>query len=100
MDLPKFNETFLPILDILGNGEIITGRKLLELVEQKYYSELPIELLGKTTKSGERLIENRIAWGKSYLKKGGMVHYPQRGHVQITEKGKSARDGLNNCRQS
>jgi len=90
MDLPKFNETFLPILDILGNGEIITGRKLLELVEQKYYSELPAELLGQTTKSGDRLIENRIAWGKSYLKKGGMVHYPQRGHVQITEKGKSA----------
>ena len=41
------------------------------------------------TKSGGRLIENRIAWGKSYLKKGGLVHYPQRGYVQITEKGKS-----------
>lgn len=90
MDLPKFNDTFLPILDILDDGQIITGRKLIELVEHKYYSELPNELLDQTTKSGERLIENRIAWGKSYLKKGGMVHYPQRGHVQITEKGKSA----------
>ena len=90
MELPKFNETFLPILDILGNGEVFAGRKLLELVEQKYYSELPAELLSQTTKSGERLIENRIAWGKSYLKKGGMVHYPSRGQVQITEKGKSA----------
>lgn len=89
MDLPKFNETFLPILDVLNDGQIITGRKLLELVERKYYSELPQNLLSQTTKSGERLIENRIAWGKSYLKKGGMVHYPQRGHVQITEKGKS-----------
>lgn len=90
MDLPKFNETFLPILDVLNDGQIITGRKLLELVERKYYSELPQNLLSQTTKSGERLIENRIAWGKSYLKKGGMVHYPQRGYVQITEKGKSA----------
>src|SRR5690606_7209165 len=27
---------------------------------------------------------------KSYLKKGGLVHYPQRGYVQITEKGKAA----------
>lgn len=92
MDLPKFNETFLPILDILSDGQIISGRKLLELVEQKYYSKLPAELLTQTTKSGERLIENRIAWGKSYLKKGGMVHYPQRGQVQITEKGKSAKN--------
>lgn len=90
MELPKFNETFLPILDVLGNGEIISGRKLIELVVQKYYATFPDELLNQTTKSGERLIENRIAWGKSYLKKGGMVHYPSRGYVQITEKGKSA----------
>ncbi len=92
MDLPKFNDTFLPILDILKNGEIISGRKLLELVEEKFYSDLPDELLEQTTKSGERLIENRINWGKSYLKKGGLVHYPQRGFVQITEKGKNVKN--------
>ncbi|MCB9022932.1 MAG: restriction endonuclease [Oceanospirillaceae bacterium] len=90
MELPKFNETFLPILEVLKNGSIIKGRDLLRIVEEKYYSDLPDELLSQTTKSGDRLIENRIAWGKSYLKKGGLVHYPQRGFVQITEKGKSA----------
>lgn len=90
MELPKFNETFIPILEVLRDGKIITGRKLLELVEKKYYSNLPEELLNQTIKNGDRLIENRIAWGKSYLKKGGLVHYPQRGYVQITEKGKSA----------
>ena len=90
MELPKFNETFLPILDVLKDGKIIKGRDLLRLVEEKYYSHLPEELLQQTTKSGDQLIENRIAWGKSYLKKGGLVHYPQRGFVQITEKGKSA----------
>jgi restriction system protein len=36
------------------------------------------------------MIRNRIAWGKSYLKKGGYVHYPKRGMVQITDKGKEA----------
>jgi len=90
MDLPKFNETFLPILDVLKNGDVITGRELIRKVEEKFYSKLPQELLDQTTKSGDRLIENRIAWGKSYLKKGGLVHYPQRGHVQITDKGKIA----------
>lgn len=90
MELPKFNETFLPILDILKDGQTIKGRELLRLVEEKFYSDLPEELLTQTTKSGERLIDNRIAWGKSYLKKGGLVHYPQRGFVQITEKGKAA----------
>ncbi len=91
MELPKFNETFLPILDVLKDGKTIKGRELVRIVEQKYYSDLPQELLDQTTKSGDRLIENRIAWGKSYLKKGGLVHYPQRGYVQITEKGRSAK---------
>jgi restriction system protein len=91
MELPKFNETFLPIMEVLKDGEIIKGRDLVRQVEDRFYSNLPQDLLEQTTKSGERLIENRIAWGKSYLKKGGFVHYPQRGYVQITEKGKSAK---------
>ncbi|MDO9267799.1 MAG: restriction endonuclease [Methylobacter sp.] len=91
MELPKFNETFLPILEVLKDGEIIKGRDLVRLVEDRFYSNLPQNLLEQITKSGDRLIENRIAWGKSYLKKGGLVHYPQRGYVQITEKGKSAK---------
>lgn len=81
MDLPKFNETFLPILEVLRDGRVITGSALIQQVETKFYDKLPQDLKDKTTKSGDRLIDNRIAWGKSYLKKGGLVHYPQRGHV-------------------
>lgn len=91
MDIPKFNETFLPILEVLSDGQTISGRELLQKVEARFYSQLPEELLLQTTKSGDRLIENRIAWGKSYLKKGGLVHYPQRGLVQITQKGKESK---------
>ena len=89
-DLPKFHETFNPILDILSNGQIIYYRDLLKNVVDKYYSDLPQELLDQKTKSGELLILNRIAWGKTYLKKGGYIIYPERGMVQITEKGKKA----------
>jgi len=87
MDLPKFNETFKPILEILSNEKVLRHRELLKQVEEKYYSDIPKELLEKRTKSGELLIRNRIAWGKSYLKKGDFVHYPDRGMVQITKKG-------------
>lgn len=90
MDLPKFNETFIPILEVLSDEKIVRHRELLKQVEDKYYSDIPKELLEKKTKSGEPLIRNRIAWGKSYLKKGGFVHYPERGMVQITQKGKEA----------
>ena len=90
MDLPKFHETFNPILDILSDGKTIHHRELLNLVFDKYYSNLPKDLLEQKTKSGEKLILNRIAWGKSYLKKGGFITYPERGYVQITQKGKDA----------
>ena len=87
MELPKFHETFNPILNILGDGKTIHHRELIKAVVDKYYSNIPYELLNKKTKSGEVLIHNRIAWGKSYLKKGGFVQYPERGMVQITQKG-------------
>lgn len=88
MDMPKFHETFIPILDMLADGKIIHHRELLKKIVEKCYSNLPKELLEKKTKSGEFLILNRIAWGKSYLKKVGYIHYPERGTVQITQKGK------------
>ena len=93
-ELPKFHETFNPILEILSSGEIIHHRELIRKVVEKYYSDLPKELLDQKTKSGEALILNRIAWGKSYLKKGGYIIYPERGMVQITEKGKKSINGL------
>jgi restriction system protein len=45
MELPKFHETFNPILDILSDGKIIQHRELLKKVVEKYYSNLPVELL-------------------------------------------------------
>lgn len=87
LDIPKFHETFNPILEILSDGKTIHTREMQKLVIEKYYSQLPKELLEEKTKSGEILINNRIAWGKSYLKKGGYIEYPERGHVKITEKG-------------
>lgn len=87
IEIPKFHETFLPILEILSNGETIHTRELQRLVIEKYFNELTEEQLTEKTKTGEVLINNRIAWGKSYLKKGGYISYPERGNVKITEKG-------------
>lgn len=94
IEIPKFHETFNPILEILSNGEIIHTRELQRLVREKYFSSLTPEQLSEKTKSGENLINNRIAWGKSYLKKGGYITYPERGNVQITEKGLKQKSAL------
>lgn len=94
IEIPKFHETFKPILEILINGEMIHTRELQDLVIKKYYSDLPEEMLTEKTKSGEVLINNRIAWGKSNLKKGGYIFYPERDHVKIKEKDLSQKSSL------
>lgn len=94
MEIPKFDETFIPILEVLKKGKVYKTRELIEEVKSKFYSELSDDQLKVETKSGDLLIDNRIAWGKSYLKKGGYIFFPERGLVQITEKGKTYSTGL------
>jgi restriction system protein len=87
MEIPKFHETFIPILSILSNGETVHTRELYQKVVDSYFKNLTEEQLKEKTKTGDLLITNRIAWGKSYLKKGGFIEYPERGFVKITQKG-------------
>lgn len=87
MEIPKFHETFIPILKVLVNGEVLQAREMYQKVIEQFYSKLSEEQLEQKTKSGDILIINRIAWGKSYLKKGGYIEFPKRGFVKITEKG-------------
>ncbi len=93
-DLPKYNETFNPILDILKSQETIQRRDLIAKVIEKFYSTLPANLLDQRIKSGDYLINNRIAWGISYLKQSDYVEYPKRGFVKITSKGLAQKDNL------
>lgn len=88
MEIPKFHETFIPILKVLESGETLQAREMYKKVIEQFYFKLSKDQLEQKTKSGDDLIMNRIAWGKSYLKKGGYIEIPKRGFVKITEKGK------------
>lgn len=88
MEIPKYHQTFIPVLETLKTEESLTSRELASRVRDNYYSELPKDLLSKKTSSGANVLIDRIGWGKSYLKMAKFVSYPQRGRVQITEKGK------------
>ncbi len=88
MELPKYHETFIPVLEILNTVESMSSRELASRIRETYYSDLPQELLNQKTSSGANILLDRILWGKSYLKMAKFVSYPKRGMVQITEKGK------------
>lgn len=87
MELPKYHETFMPILEILTSIDSIKSRDLALAVLKKYYSKLPNDLLNQKTSTGANVLIDRIQWGKSYLKMAKFVWYPKRGYVQITDKG-------------
>jgi len=88
MQLPKYHETFIPILETLNTVDSLRSRELASQIRDTYYSDLPENLLNKKTRSGANVLIDRIGWGKSYLKMGNFVSYPHRGSVQITEKGR------------
>jgi len=88
-ELPKFYETFLPILDVLSAHDVMHYNELRKCVRDKHYAHLPEEQLSQKTKSGDILVLNRIGWGKAYLKEGGFISQPERAMVQITSKGKA-----------
>ncbi len=88
MELPKYHETFIPVLEILSTQKSLNSRELTSRVRDNYYSDLPQELLNQKTSTGANILLDRILWGKSYLKMAKFVSYPKRGMVQITEKGK------------
>lgn len=90
MELPKYHEAFIPVLETLSKVDALTSRELSTRVRDHYYSDLPKELLEQKTSTGANVLLDRILWAKSYLKMAKFVAYPKRGIVEITEKGKAA----------
>jgi len=88
--IPKFHETFIPILKSLENQGEVHSEDLKRKVRDNSYSDLTPELLTQKMSSGGLLIINRIGWGISYLKQGKFVEQPRRAYVKITSKGLNA----------
>lgn len=88
MELPKYHETFLPVLEVLNQYDSLNSRELTHKVRDNYYANLPKELLIQKTSTGANVLLDRISWAKSYLKMAKFVTYPKRGMVTITDKGR------------
>jgi restriction system protein len=60
MELPKYHEAFIPVLEILNSIESISSRELATAVRDNYYSDLSQELLSKKTSTGANVLLDRI----------------------------------------
>ncbi len=70
----------------LSNGTIRSIKEITELLSEEF--ELSSDESNELLPSGQSLIfPNRVGWARTYLKKAGLVDYPKRGMVSITQRG-------------
>lgn len=88
MSIPDYQSLMLPLLKSAADGKEHAKRDVLneladhfKLTEQERKERLPSGTQG--------LFDNRLGWARTYLKKAGLLQYTQRGHFQITERGKN-----------
>jgi restriction system protein len=84
--IPDYQSIMLPLLKILSDEKEHSNTELIELISNEF--NLTEEDRNTETKSGVRLIDNRVGWAKTYLKKAKLVEYTKRGYVKITPLGK------------
>lgn len=84
----KFNEFFSPIMDCLSDGKCHAAKEIREFCFRKL--NISEEEKQQLLPSGIPILNNRIGWALTYLKKAGLIEYPQRGVYHISSRGKDA----------
>ncbi|AMQ89621.1 restriction endonuclease [Marinobacter sp. LQ44] len=89
MAIPDFQSVMRPVLLAVSDGAAKpladvreTVKEHFRLTEQERKERLP--------SGNQTVINNRVGWARTYLNKAGLLTIPERGMVQITERGQSA----------
>lgn len=76
-----------PILDVLKDGKPRSIKDISDILLEKYFT-LTEEEKREVVSSGISRFSDRVGWGRTYLKKAGLVFQSKKGaDVQITEEG-------------
>lgn len=86
MAIPDYQSLMKPVLEELATADVLPVRDLTESIATRL--NLSDEDRRATITSGMSLIANRVHWSVTYLFKAKAVSRPQRGHVQITQRGR------------
>ena len=88
MSLPKYDELYMPFLRAIADGKKHSKKDVRErIVRELKLSEA--ELQERLPSGKQPVIDNRIGWTSTYLKKAGLITSPSRAVYLITEMGKS-----------
>lgn len=86
MTIPDYQSIMLPLLEYAGDQEEHSRHEAIEHISKIFNltEEEKNQLLPSGTK---QIINNRVGWAKTYLKKAGLLEYPKRGYLKITDLG-------------
>ena len=86
MTIPDFQSLMLPILELLRDKNAIKLSDMVNIMSDKY--NLTEEERNKYLPSkNQKIMYNRVAWAKQYLKNSELVDSPEKGVFVITKKG-------------
>lgn len=87
MAIPDFQSCFLPILRVLAGRGQLSSRELVEAVAD-HFKLTDGERRELLPSGNQEVINNRVGWAKTYLKKAGLVENPRKGQAAITDEGR------------
>jgi restriction system protein len=87
MAIPTYDQIMLPLLRWAAEyGEEIQVRQSVEAMAAHY--SLSDEERTQLLPSGQQaLLDNRVGWARTYLKKAGLIDSPKRGFFRVTAQG-------------
>ena len=88
MALPKYNELYKPILEVIQDGKIYCMKETATKVAENLNLSLE-DLAEQLPSQRQTIFINRLNWAKTYLKKAGLIESPSRGNYLITSEGKA-----------
>ncbi len=84
--IPDYQTIMLPLLEYTKDGKERSLNEAIEhvsvlfkLTEQEKHEMLPSGM--------QTIIENRVGWARTYLKKAGLIESPRRGYFKIANRG-------------
>lgn len=88
MPIPDFQATMLPLLSYASDGqEHKLGEAVTALSDQFRLTEEERNTL--LPSGGQSIINNRVAWASTYMRKSGLLESTRRGHFRITPRGQT-----------
>ena len=87
MSIPDYQSVMLPLLKLIAKHGPMNRSDAVQLVADEFkLAEVERRELFPSGK--QTVIQNRVGWARTYLKKAGLIDYPHRGVAVITARGK------------